>query len=190
MDLEGRGARAGIHALALRNTSQSSCWPYYLRRWNHQFQEVLDLGEARNASSRNFREQISATPEFLTAIDCTVRVGQNAVLSRFLSMLQERSPWRSHSTSRVVVPDEVLERGIENESIILNLNSENYYGLDEMGRHIWLNARNHPRSIQEAFDRLLAEYDVDEQTLRADLIEFVSVLVEHGLIELHAPDLE
>lgn len=92
-------------------------------------------------------------------------------------------------TSRVVVPDDVLERGIGNESILLNLNNENYYGLDEVGRHFW-ETLEASASIQEAYDKLLSEFDVDESTLRADLTEFVGTLAEQGLIELHAPELE
>ena len=91
--------------------------------------------------------------------------------------------------SRVVVPDDVLERGIGNESILLNLNNENYYGLDEAGRHFW-ETLEASASIQEAFDKLLAEYDVEEGTLRTDLIEFIGALVEQGLIELRAPEME
>ena len=92
-------------------------------------------------------------------------------------------------TNRAVVPDDVLERGIGNESILLNLNNENYYGLDEMGRHFWVTLEA-SASIQDAYDKLLIEYDVDEDTLRADLIEFVGALVEQGLIELRAPEME
>lgn len=92
-------------------------------------------------------------------------------------------------TFRVVVPDDVLVRDIQNESILLNLNNENYYGLDESGRHFWKTLEA-SATIQEAYNKLLAEYDVDEDTLRADLIEFIDVLAEQGLIELHAPELE
>ena len=92
-------------------------------------------------------------------------------------------------TNRVVMPDDVLERGIGNESILLNLNNENYYGLDEMGRHFWVTLEA-SASIQDAYDKLLAKYDVDEGTLRTDLIEFIGVLAEQGLIELRAPEME
>ena len=92
-------------------------------------------------------------------------------------------------TSRVIVSDDVLVRGIQSESILLNLTNERYYGLDEVGTHMW-DVLESSSSVQEAFDRLLAEYDVDESTLRTDLTEFVSLLLEQGLIELHVSDLE
>jgi hypothetical protein len=100
---------------------------------------------------------------------------------------QEASLLEIPFTHRVVVPDAVLERGIGNESIILNLDTERYFGLDEMGRTIWQTLET-SSTIQEAFERLLTTHEVDESTLRADMIEFIGALAEQGLVELHAPD--
>jgi hypothetical protein len=39
--------------------------------------------------------------------------------------------------ARVTVPEGVLVRELEGESVMLNLNSEFYFGLDEVGTRMW-----------------------------------------------------
>jgi hypothetical protein len=91
--------------------------------------------------------------------------------------------------ARVVVPDAVLVRTIEDESILLNLNNENYYGLDEVGTRIWT-VLVASVTIEEALGTLLAEYEVDKRTLTDDVIGLVESLMAQGLVELHEPQLE
>lgn len=74
-------------------------------------------------------------------------------------------------------------RQIEGESVLLNLQSEQYFGLDEVGTRMWV-ALTSANSMQEAYEALLAEYDVDAEKLRQDLQGLVEKLVEKGLIEV------
>ena len=86
-------------------------------------------------------------------------------------------------TDRVKVPDDVLISGLQEESVILNLDSERYFGLDEVGTRI-LSVLTTSTSIEAAYELLLEEYDVDGQVLREDLISLVEQLVEQGLVEV------
>ncbi len=86
-------------------------------------------------------------------------------------------------TSSIGIPDDVLIRELDGESVILDLNSEGYFGLDEIGTSFW-SALSESDSVQEAYNRLLGEFDVDEETLRTDLVEFASTLVERGMMRL------
>lgn len=85
--------------------------------------------------------------------------------------------------SRVVQSPETLINIIEGESVLLNLDNESYYGLDEVGTRMW-ELLTTSETIQAAYDRLLEEYEVDASTLRTDLAEMISSLVEQGLLEL------
>ncbi|MFY9554947.1 MAG: PqqD family protein [Blastocatellia bacterium] len=85
--------------------------------------------------------------------------------------------------SRVLVPSDVLVSEVGGESVFLNLKSERYFGLDEVGTRMWKLLTEH-QSIQAAYDAMLAEYDVDEARLRSDLDELVQKLVDHGLVEV------
>lgn len=84
---------------------------------------------------------------------------------------------------RLIIPRHVLVREIDGESVLLNVESERYFGLDSVGTTMWAHLTTEP-SIQAAYDALLAQYAVDADTLRADLTQLVETLLAHGLIDL------
>ena len=86
---------------------------------------------------------------------------------------------------RVTVSADVITRRLDEELILLDLDSENYFGLDEVGTRMWEVLSSAP-SVQAAFDQLLSEYDVDAGRLHIDLEKLVSELLEHGLVRLQA----
>ena len=86
-------------------------------------------------------------------------------------------------TDRVKVPDSVLKSGLQEESVFLNLDSERYYGLDDVGTRMY-SVLTSSDSIESAFEKLAAEYDVDHEVLRQDLISLVDKLLEQGLVEV------
>jgi hypothetical protein len=83
----------------------------------------------------------------------------------------------------VKVPAETLAREIDGELVIISVTQETYFGLDEVGTRIWQLLTTSPR-IQDAFDTLLDEFDVDSETLAGDLGRLVGELEAHGLIKL------
>lgn len=86
-------------------------------------------------------------------------------------------------TRRVAVPDSVLVRRLDDESVILDLETESYYGLDDVAAAMWSHLVA-AESIEAACEALLAEYDVEPERLRADLAALLEQLVEKGLVEL------
>jgi hypothetical protein len=85
--------------------------------------------------------------------------------------------------ARVSVRPNVLVSEVGGELVMLNLDSEGYFGLDSMGARLWA-ALTTSESIQRAYDNLLEEYDVTEEQLRRDLEELIGRLVGQGLVEL------
>jgi coenzyme PQQ synthesis protein D (PqqD) len=84
-------------------------------------------------------------------------------------------------TDRVAVPDGVLISHLQEESVILNLESERYLGLDDVGTR-FLTVLTSSESIEAAYQQLAAEYDVDPQVLRQDLQALVDQLFDQGLL--------
>jgi hypothetical protein len=82
---------------------------------------------------------------------------------------------------RVTTPDGVMFREVGGEAVLLNLQSESYFGLDEIGTRMW-SALTEAPSIEAAYATLLAEFDVEEEALRTDLSEFIAKLAEAGLV--------
>jgi len=86
-------------------------------------------------------------------------------------------------TARIIIPDDVLVQELQGESVLLNVNTENYYGLDEVGTRMWMVLSESP-SIADAIDKLLEEYEVERATLESDVIDLLNKLLEKKLIEL------
>jgi hypothetical protein len=84
---------------------------------------------------------------------------------------------------RVVVPEHVMIRVLQGESVVLNLETEWYVGLDEVGTRMW-EVLTTEADVEAAAKRLLDEYDVDEPRLRADLTQFIAELTSRNLVEL------
>ncbi len=90
----------------------------------------------------------------------------------------------AHSfSSRVTIVPDVLFRVVGEETVLLNLNTELYLGFDTVGTQMW-NALTQAGSIQDAYEALLKEYEVEPVRLRGDLDEFLDKLLAQGLIEV------
>ncbi|MGA7579017.1 MAG: PqqD family protein [Desulfobaccales bacterium] len=85
---------------------------------------------------------------------------------------------------RVTLPKNVLVRTFETESVLLNLDTECYHGLDDVGSRM-CQALTSSENIEAAYQKLLADYEVDPSQLRQDLSDFVAKMVERGLLEVH-----
>lgn len=85
---------------------------------------------------------------------------------------------------RAAIPDSVMFRELEGESVLLNIDTETYFGLDDVGTRFWIVLKDSD-SIQDAYEILLDEYEVDPDSLREDLEELLAQLVEKGLLVLH-----
>ena len=87
-------------------------------------------------------------------------------------------------SDRVKIPDDVLISKLQEESVILNLDNERYYGLDDVGTR-FLSVLTSSDSIEAAYETLVKEYDVEGQVLRQDLLQLVEELVAQGLIQIN-----
>lgn len=90
-------------------------------------------------------------------------------------------------SDRAAAPAHVLVRFLDQESVLLNLETEQYFGLDETGTRMWQLVTTSP-NIDAAYQELLAEYDVQPEMLRENLTELLGHLVEHGLVQVLPAD--
>ncbi len=81
-----------------------------------------------------------------------------------------------------MAPD-VLVRELDGESVILDLKTERYFGLDDVGTRM-LTVLAASESIQAGYHRLLEEYEVEPEPLRADITGLVDRLMEQGLVQV------
>ena len=88
---------------------------------------------------------------------------------------------------RATIPANVLIRFLDQESVLLNLNTEKYFGLDSVGTHMWQLVTS-ASSVEAAYNQLIEEFDVEPETLRSNLSDLLNHLVENGLIAMQPAD--
>jgi hypothetical protein len=84
--------------------------------------------------------------------------------------------------SRLSVPPQVISRVVGDETVLLDLESGMYFGLDGVGKRIWESIGD-GLTLGETAAAVVSEYEVDEGQAQADVIEFARDLVERGLLD-------
>jgi hypothetical protein len=82
-----------------------------------------------------------------------------------------------HLTPRTISND------LQGESIILQLETGNYFGLEGVGNFIW-NCLQSPRTVAEIRDAILNEYEVEASRSFTDLMNLLQDLAARQLIEV------
>ena len=80
------------------------------------------------------------------------------------------------------IPPQVMSRLVDDETVLLDLESGMYFGLDGVGKRIWESVTD-GKSLGEIAAVITAEYEVDEAQALSDVIAFASDLVERGLLK-------
>ena len=81
----------------------------------------------------------------------------------------------------------LLEAQVDNEIVALNIESGVCYGLNAVGARVW-NLIEEPTRIGEVCDTLLAEYTVEPDTCRREVLELVEELMSEGLVVVSDTD--
>ena len=85
------------------------------------------------------------------------------------------------TTMRLRIADDVVCRDLAGESVLLNLSTGTYFGLDAVGTRLWHLVTEHG-STALAIETLIAEYDVDESRLQKDVEALIEQLLAKGLL--------
>ncbi len=88
-------------------------------------------------------------------------------------------------SQKITFSQSVFAQEVDGEMVLLDMESENYFGLDEVGTAIW-QAMQENESLQEVFEVLMEQYEVEAEVLQSDLSEFVAKLLESGLVKVEA----
>jgi hypothetical protein len=88
--------------------------------------------------------------------------------------------------SKVTFAETVFAQEVDGEMVLLDMNSENYFGLDEVGTSIWQAIEVCEGELKCVLGKLLEEYDVEEAVLQKDLLDFVIKLEKNGLVKVEA----
>jgi hypothetical protein len=84
-------------------------------------------------------------------------------------------------TAELAIPSHVLLRRVEDEMILLNLDSDEYFALDEIASR-FVEMLDPSGSIEVAASSIVEEYDVHLDAVTTDLTELSRQLVGAGLL--------
>jgi hypothetical protein len=82
---------------------------------------------------------------------------------------------------KIQISSDALAQEIAGETVILDLASSTYFGIDETGTMIW-QLMQEGMSLEQIHHHMLDEYEVAADVLEKDILAFVSQLQEAGLI--------
>ena len=85
----------------------------------------------------------------------------------------------------VTIPSQVMARQVGNESVILDLSSGTYYGLDPVGARIW-QLMTEGQTLAQVCETMLAEYEVSREDIERDVLALVQTLADKQLVGVGA----
>ena len=86
--------------------------------------------------------------------------------------------------------DTIITRGsgltaaaLQNETVMLDIGTGRYYGLDDVGSDIWRRLET-PRKFGELVDGLVADYEAERTVIAEDVRKLLSMMAEHKVVIL------
>ncbi len=86
-------------------------------------------------------------------------------------------------SSIVVAAEEQISSDLGGESVILNMKTGVYHGLNEVGARVW-DLIEKPKAVKEIKQVLLKEYEVEPDVCTNDLFSLLNNLKTAGLIKV------
>ncbi len=86
-------------------------------------------------------------------------------------------------SDKVSIPTQVMARTVGDETVILDLASGTYFGLDPVGARIWQLIAD-GQALGAICETLLAEYEVTRDVLEGDILRLTEELRAKGLVSL------
>ncbi|MFZ1573727.1 MAG: PqqD family protein [Chromatiaceae bacterium] len=82
---------------------------------------------------------------------------------------------------RVSIPARVMARTVGEETVILDVASGTYFGLDLVGARMW-QLMDDGKTLAEICDLMLEEYEVSREELERDILKLAQELAARGVI--------
>lgn len=75
----------------------------------------------------------------------------------------------------------LMTADMNGSAVMMDIMTGKYYNLGEVGGRIW-ELLEEPMSLNALVEKLTAEFDVSAEQCRADILPFLSTLLERGLL--------
>ena len=98
--------------------------------------------------------------------------------------MHSKSATTDTTNQAITVENSVLFQAIGGEVVLLDIESGEYYGLNEVGSRIWT-LIHEGRTASGILSTMLKEYDVSENVLATDIKQFLLELQAKRIIQLN-----
>lgn len=85
--------------------------------------------------------------------------------------------------TRLARSDQVLAQEVGGEAVLLDMASEQYFGLDPVGTRIWA-LLGESGTLADVHARLCEEYDAAPERIEGDLLALARSLLDAGLVRV------
>lgn len=87
------------------------------------------------------------------------------------------------ANSKIKKTDNFVASDIDGQAVMMSIENNKYFGMDEIGTSIWNLLEKSPR-FEDLISALMNEYEIDIHTCEADTKEFLEHLIKYDLIEI------
>ena len=85
------------------------------------------------------------------------------------------------NSRRYTIATHVIARTVGDETVLLDLNQQEYLALDAVGSVVWAGLTE-GRSLDEVVDDIVEQFDADRATVEADVVAFIDELAAAALV--------
>jgi hypothetical protein len=84
-------------------------------------------------------------------------------------------------SDRITIPPQVMARTVGDETVIRDLTTGTYFGLDTVGARIW-ELIGEGKTLTQVCDQMLEEFEVSREELERDTLRLAQELADQGLV--------
>ena len=85
--------------------------------------------------------------------------------------------------SKITLSKNVFAQEIDEETIILDSETQEYFSINEIGKVIW-SLIEEKKNLEEIKAEMLDMYEVPQEQIEKDLLNFIQALQQKGLIKV------
>ncbi len=85
--------------------------------------------------------------------------------------------------SKITLSKNVFAQEIDEETIILDSETQEYFSINEIGKVIW-SLIEEKKNLEEIKAEMLDMYEVPQEQIEKDLLNFIQALEQKGLIKI------
>jgi hypothetical protein len=85
--------------------------------------------------------------------------------------------------SQLVKDKQVIDRVVDDETLLIHQQTGNYYSLNSAGTRIW-ESIDGSKTVRDITRIISSEFDVDDDKAQSDVLDLVSDLVKESLVNI------